>query len=123
MGAPAGAGDALLPAPRLPRTVLAGASCCGGCQGNHLLFLYVLHVTRLRKGSGVVGPGQVLEAMPSGLGWTPWPEGPRPTSLSVEQEAAAKERRAPAVSPDPSIHSLIRSFIHFIRHRRCWALG
>lgn len=50
-----------------PRLSMLVTICCGGCQGNHLLFLYVAHMTRLWKGSGMVGPGLILEAMPSGL--------------------------------------------------------
>lgn len=91
-----------------PKAVRAGCRPLWGLPGNHLLFLYVLHVTRLRKGSGALGPGQFLEAMPSRLDWTPWLEGLRPTSLSVEREEAAKERRALGAEPR-SIHSFIHS--------------
>lgn len=55
-----------------PRLSVLVTICCGGCQGNHLLFLFIAHMRRLWKGSGMVGPGVILEVMPSGLYWGPW---------------------------------------------------
>lgn len=63
-----------------PRLSVLVTICCGGCQGNHLLFLYVAHMTRLWKGSGMVGPGggDAQQALLETLvrGWALW-WGPR----------------------------------------------
>lgn len=94
---------------------------CGGCQGNHLLLLYVPHMTKLQKGPGMVSLGMSLKAMPSGLSWRHWPEGGsccdapewglgfRPTSLSVDWVEAAKERGD--LGMGAPILSLTHSFI------------
>lgn len=99
---------------RLSKTVRAAYHLLWWLPGNHLLFLYVVHMTWLWKGSGMVSPGIILEVVPSGLrletavrGWEPRRGPGIPTYIpGCRGRAATKERGTPCAG-EPT-YSLIK---------------
>lgn len=75
----------------------------------------------------MAGPGVILKAMPSRLGWTPWPEG---GSCRGAQEGSRTQTHilecgwieATKERGDLGMGTPVHPSIHFIKHRRYWAL-